>query len=349
MPKPSKRRFKRLNLKSAALKEKKPVRITVLDYDENNFQIKEVSSPDECQVFRDKPSVTWINVEGIHEPAVLEKLASCFGLHPLIQEDIADVDQRPKTEDLDTYLYMVIKMLSFGSESSEIEVEQLSIVLGKNFVISFQETVGDIFDPIREKLKNPKNRIRKLGADFLAYSLIDAIVDNYFEILDEFGDKIEFLEEEIIARPDQLVLKEIYHLKREVIFLRNLILPLRELLRVLEHSESPLLSSPIKIYFRDIYDHAIRVVEYMDIYRETLSSMVEAYLSSLSNKMNEVMKVLTLIATVFMPLTFITGVFGMNFKYIPGLERIWGFPIAIVIMLGTGIYMFRYFKKQGWL
>ena len=345
----SQKKFKRITLGRATVKEKGPVKITVIDYDENNFQQKEVASIEECSVYRDKPTVTWINVEGIHRPDVLEKLANCFGLHPLILEDISDLDQRPKIEDLESYIYVVFKMLSYNFEQAQIEIEQVSLVLGRNFVISFQETVGDVFDPIRERIKTGKGRIRKMGADYLAYSLMDATVDNYFKIFDEFGEKIEFLEEEIITRPDPMVLREIYHLKREMIFLRRIILPLRELLRSFERSESGLLTGPIKIYFRDVYDHVIQVIDSMEIFREMLTGMIEIYLSSLSNRMNEVMKVLTIIATIFMPLTFLTGIFGMNFKYIPGLERIWGFPIAILVMFGTGVYMLRYFRKKGWV
>lgn len=349
MPKSSRRRFQRITLKPAAAINKEPVKITVIDYDEANYQYKEVSSPDECQVFRDKPTVTWINVEGIHKTDVLEKIASCFNLHPLILEDIGDTEQRPKMEDLDNYIYVVLKMLSYNAENAEIEVEQISLVVGRNFVISFQETVGDVFDPIRDRIKNAKGRIRKMGADYLGYALVDAIIDNYLKILDEFGEKIEFLEEEIITRPDQMVLKEIYHLKSEIIFLRKIIFPLKELVRSLERSDSELIKDTTRIYFRDVYDHVIQVADSMEMFREMLTGMVEAYLSSLSNRLNEVMKVLTIIATIFMPLTFITGIFGMNFKFIPGLERIWGFPVAMFLMFVIGIYMLRYFKKQNWI
>jgi len=349
MSKLNRKRFQRITLKPAAAVIKEPVKITVIDYDETHYQHKEVASADECQVFRDKPTVTWINVEGIHQPEILEKIASCFNLHPLILEDIGDVEQRPKIENLESYIYVVLKMLSYDIENAEIKIEQISLVVGNNFVISFQETVGDVFDPIRDRIKNSKGRIRKMGADYLAYALVDAIVDNYFKILDEFGEKIEFLEEEIITSPDQLVLKEIYHLKREIIFLRKVIFPLKELLRSLERSESQLIKEPTRIYFRDIYDHVIHIADSMEMFREMLTGMVEAYLSSLSNKLNEVMKVLTIIATIFMPLTFVTGIFGMNFRYMPGLERIWGFPIALVIMLSIGIYMLRYFRKKNWV
>lgn len=349
MSKISKRKFRPITLRSAAAREKEPVRITVIDYNETDYQHKEVSSADECHVFRDKPTVTWINVEGIYRPKILEKIANCFNLHPLILEDIGDVEQRPKVEDMEGYLYIVLKMFTYDSESDEVEVEQISVVVGNNFVISFQETIGDVFDPIRERIKSAKGRIRKMGADYLAYALIDAIVDNYYKILDKFEEKTEFLEEEIITRPDQLVLGEIYHLKREIIFLRKLTLPLRELLRSLERSDSELIREPTKIYFRDVYDHIIHVTDSMEVYREMLTSMIEVYLSNLSNKLNEVMKVLTVIATIFMPLTFITGVFGMNFRHIPGLARFWGFPVSMLFMLVIGLYMLRYFKKKGWV
>ncbi|MEI8349964.1 MAG: magnesium/cobalt transporter CorA [Candidatus Omnitrophota bacterium] len=349
MPRSTKKKFERITIKSESGREKEPVKITVIDYDEANFQQKEVSSVEECFIFRDRPTITWINVDGIHKPGVIEKLANCFCLHPLIIEDICDVDQRPKFEDLGSYIYIVIKMLSYEAENSEIKIEQMSLVLGNNFVLSFQETVGDVFGPIRDRIKNSKGRHRKMGADYLAYSLIDAIVDNYFNILDEFGERIEFLEEEIISRPDQQVLKEVYNLKREIIFLRKSIWPLRELVRSLERIESALIRDTTRIYLRDIYDHVIQISDSMEVSREMLTAMIEMYLSSLSNKLNEVMKVLTVIATIFMPLTFITGIFGMNFKYIPGLERFWGFPAALLIMLIVALFMIRYFQRNRWI
>jgi len=349
MSRTTKKKFERITIKSEASREKEPVKITVIDYDEANFQQKEVSSVEECFIFRDRPTITWINVDGIHKPEIIEKLANCFGLHPLIIEDICDVDQRPKFEDLGSYIYIVIKMLSYDEDNSAVKIEQMSLVLGNNFVISFQETVGDVFGPIRERIKNSKGRHRRMGADYLAYSLIDATVDNYFNILDEFSERIEFLEEEIISRPDQQVLKEVYNLKREIIFLRKSICPLRELVRFLERSESALIRDTTRIYLRDIYDHVIQISDSMEISREMLTAMIEMYLSSLSNKLNEVMKVLTVIATIFMPLTFLTGIFGMNFRYIPGLERFWGFPSSLLLMLIVALLMIRYFQKRRWI
>jgi magnesium transporter len=349
MVKSLRKRNKHISIRSESVKPKEPVKITVIDYNETDFEQKEVNSVEECFAFRDKPTVTWINVDGIHQPEVIEKLADCFGLHPLILEDICDVEQRPKFEDLGNYIYIVIKMLSYDEENSEVRIEQMSLILGNNFAISFQETVGDVFGPIREHIRNSKGRHRKMGADYLAYSLIDATVDNYFNILDEFGARIEFLEEEIISRPDQQVLREIYQLKREIIFLRKSIWPLRELIRFLERSESSLIKDTTRIYLRDIYDHVIQVSDSMEVFREMLTGMIEMYLSSLSNRLNEVMKVLTVIATIFMPLTFITGIFGMNFKYMPGLERFWGFPASLLIMIITALFMIRHFQKRQWM
>ncbi|MDD5195663.1 MAG: magnesium/cobalt transporter CorA [Candidatus Omnitrophica bacterium] len=349
MIKPERKRLKHISIKTAAPKRQEPVRITVIDYNETSFQQKEVKAVEECFAFKDKPTITWINVDGIHQTEILEKLANCFELHPLILEDISDTDQRPKAEDLDTYVYVVLKMMTYGFEESEIQLEQISIILGNNFVISFQQDVGDVFDPIRERIKNGKGRIRKMGPDYLAYALIDAIVDNYFNVLDQFGDRIEFLEEETISGPDASVLKEIYHLKREMIFLRQSIWPLRDLLRGIERSESHLIKDTTRIYFRDIQDHVIHIIDSMDIFREMLTGLIEIYLSSLSNKLNEVMKVLTVIATIFMPLTFITGIFGMNFRHIPWLEKHWGFFASLTIMFSIGAYMFVYFKKRKWV
>ncbi|MBU2102098.1 MAG: magnesium/cobalt transporter CorA [Candidatus Omnitrophota bacterium] len=349
MAKLIKRRIKPFIIKADIAKRKEPVRITVIDYSEDSFQQKEVVNAADCSVFKDKPTVTWINVEGIHQPDILEKIAVCFGLHPLILEDIGDTAQRPKIEDLDNYVYVVLKMLSIGTNQSEVQIEQISVIIGSNFVISFQQTIGDVFDPIRDRIKNGKGKIRKMGADYLAYALVDAIVDNYFKVLDNFGERIEFLEEETISGPDSVVLREIYHLKRELIFLRKSIWPLRDLFKGLDRSESVLIKDSTRIYFRDIYDHVIHLVDLMDIFREMLTGMLEVYLSSLSNKLNEVMKVLTVIATIFMPLTFITGVFGMNFRHIPTAEYAIGFYLTLVFMLGVGISMFMYFKRRSWI
>ncbi len=299
--------------------------------------------------YKDKPTVTWINVDGVHNVPLLEKLGECFGLHRLVMEDIMNTDQRPKMEDYGEYLYLVLKMLASG-KNGEIVTEQISLILGANFVLSFQEGIeGDVFNLIRERLRTGKGRIRKMGADYLAYSLLDAVVDNYFVILEKFGDKIESIETELIGNPTQKTVQRIYQLKREMIFLHNAVWPLREVVSALGKHESALISEATAPYLRDVYDHVIHIIDSVDIYREMLSSMLDMYLSSVSNRLNEVMKVLTVISLIFMPLTFIAGVYGMNFKYMPELEWRYGYFFALFLMLGISVLMLFYFKRKKWL
>jgi magnesium transporter len=293
--------------------------------------------------------VTWINIDGLHQIEILEKIGECYGLHPLVLEDILNTDQRPKMEDYGDYIYIVLKMLDQGNNSNEIVTEQISLILGPNFVFSFQEKEGDVFDPIRERIRNGKGRIRKMGGDYLAYALLDSIVDNYFIILEKLSEKIEYLEEKLITRPTPETLQTIHHIKREMIFLRKAIWPLREVIGGLERNESSLIEESTKIYLRDIYDHTIQTIDTIETFRDMVSGMLDIYLSSVSNRLNSVMKVLTIIATIFMPLTFLAGIYGMNFKYMPELEWRWGYPAIWLIMIGIGIFMLVYFKKKNWL
>ncbi len=324
-------------------------RITIIDYDETHFQEREAKSIEECFLFKEKPTVTWINVDGLHQVDVMEKLGECYGLHPLVMEDILNTDQRPKMEDYGEYIYIVLRALELGSKSNEVETEQISLVLGSNFVFSFQERKGDTFDPVRDRIRNGKGRIRKMGADYLAYALLDSIVDNYFIILEKIGEKIEFLEEKLVSGPSPETLQAIQHLKREMIFLRKAIWPLREVISGLERGESSLIKESTRVYLRDVYDHAIQVMDTIETYRDMVSSMLDIYLSSVSNRLNSVMKVLTIIATIFMPLSFLAGVYGMNFKFMPELEWRWSYPLIWLIMVGIGVFMLTYFKKRRWL
>ncbi len=350
----SKKRSKKAGLPSGTLvytgeRKDEQVKIHVIDYDDTNFQEIENASVDACIPFRDKPTVTWINVDGVHNIQVLEKLGGCFGLHRLVMEDITNTDQRPKMEDYGEYLYIVLKMLASG-KNGEIVTEQVSLVLGANFVLSFQEGVeGDVFNLIRDHIRTGKGRIRKMKADYLAYALLDAVVDNYFVILEKFGEKIESIETELIGNPRQETVQRIYQLKREIIFLHNAVWPLREVVSGLGKHESSLIRESTVPYLRDVYDHAIHVIDSVDIYREMLSSMLDLYLSSVSNRLNEVMKVLTVISLIFMPLTFIAGVYGMNFKYMPELEWRYGYFLSLFLMLGIAALMLFYFKRKKWL
>ena len=280
--------------------------------------------------FRDTDSVTWIDIEGLQDITLLDSLGSCYGLHPLILEDILNTDQRPKSDDMESYIYVVLKMLDFDPASLEIVSEQVSIVFGRNYVISIQEgREGDLFEPLRERIRSGKGRIRKMGPDYLAYSLLDTIIDHYFLILEKFAERIESLEEDLVSDPKPETLHQIHRLKREMIFLRKSAWPLREVIYALEKSDSDLIRPATKIFLRDIYDHAVHIIDSIETYREMLSSMLDIYLSSVSNRMNQVMKVLTIIATIFMPLTFLAGVYGMNFKYMPEIGWPWGYPLLL--------------------
>jgi len=329
-------------------------RITILDYDEQNVVERETASFDECIPYKDKPTVTWINVDGVHDVGVLEKFGACFGLHPLVMEDILNTDQRPKFEDYGGYFYIVVRMLypdKNGGGNDEIISEQVSIIVGPNYVLSFQEQdrEGDVFDPVRERIRNAKGRMRSLGADYLAYSLLDSIVDSYFLILEKLGERIEDSEEELVANPTPATLNVIHRLKRDMIFLRKSVWPLREVISALQRIESPLVKEQTKVYLRDVYDHSIQVIDTVETFRDMLSGMLDIYLSSISNRMNEVMKVLTIIATIFIPMTFLAGVYGMNFKYMPELESHWGYPAFWLVIVATAVVMLVYFRKKKWL
>jgi magnesium transporter len=353
-PKVTKRRSSKAGLPPGTLvhvgeKKIETVKITYIDYDEQVFQEKQVQNIEECLKLKNTPTVTWINIDGIHKVELIEKLGKGFELHPLILEDILSTGQRPKFEDYEKYIYIVLKMLSFSENTQSTKVEQVSVVLSTNFVISFQERVGDVFEQVRDRIRNSKGRIRKMGADYLAYSLIDAIVDNYFVILEKLGEKIEALEEEVISKPREKTVQKIHSLKREMISLRKSIWPLRELIGGLQKSESLLIDETTDIYLRDVYDHTIQIIDTIESFRDTVSGLLDIYLSSLSNKMNSVMKVLTIIATLFIPLTFIAGVYGMNFEYMPELEWRWSYPIIWLIMISVAVIMLIYFRKKKWL
>ncbi|PVX24829.1 MAG: magnesium and cobalt transport protein CorA [Candidatus Bathyarchaeum sp.] len=330
-------------------KKNEQVKVTCIEYDGTHFEEKELKTIDECFPLKDKPTKTWININGVHKLENIEKIGARLKIHPLALEDIMHTGQRPKMEDYNDYLFIVLKMLQYTDEENETITEQLSIILGSNYVISFQEEDGDVFDQIRERIRTDRGRTRKMGADYLAYSIIDAIVDNYFMVLEKIGEKIEEIEDELVKNPIPEVLHTIHSLKRELIFLRKSVWPLREVISRLERWESPLIDKSIDIYLRDVYDHTIQVIDALETFRDMLSGMLDIYLSSVSNRMNEVMKVLTIIATIFIPLTLIAGIYGMNFKYMPELESSWGYPMVYVVMLAVSAVMLMYFRRKKWL
>ncbi|UCD56205.1 MAG: magnesium/cobalt transporter CorA [Candidatus Hydrogenedentota bacterium] len=354
MPKLIKRVSKKTGLPPGALvfvgeqKEEK-ARITVIDYDEKTYVEKDVDSVEDCYPFKDTQTVTWINVGGIHNIDILKKLGDCYGLHALVLEDILNTGQRPKIEDFENYLFVVLKMLYRDEKTNDIALEQVSIVLTQNVVISFQEREGDVFVPVRDRIKGSKGRIRRMGVDYLAYALLDAIVDHYFVVLEELGEKIESMEEGLVADPRPETLQAIYDMKREIIHLRKSVWPLREVVSSLERGEPQLIKDATQIYLRDLYDHTIQVIETIETFRDTVSGMLDIYLSSTSNRMNEVMKVLTIIATIFIPLGFVAGLYGMNFDNMPELHWRWGYLAALSVMILVGLSMLAYFKRKKWI
>jgi magnesium transporter len=330
-------------------KKVEKVRIRIIDYDETQLEEREVEKVEECFPFKDKPTVSWINIDGLHDVELIEKIGKQFGLHPLILEDIVHTGQRPKLEDFGSHIFVVLKMLYYDQDKNELKTEQVSLILGENFVISFQERVGDIFEPLRERIRKSKGRVRKAGADYLAYALIDSIVDNYFVILEQLGERIEDTEQELATNPTLETLQTIRVFKKEMIFLRKSIWPLREVASILERGELSLIKKSTGIYLRDVYDHTIQIIDTVESYRDMLSGMLDVYLSSISNRMNEVMKVLTIFAAIFIPLTFVAGIYGMNFAFMPELGWRWGYFGILLVMAIIAAVMLVYFRRKRWL
>jgi magnesium transporter len=325
------------------------VRITVIDYDADHYEERTVTDIEECFPYRDTGTVTWINIDGLANIDVIGKIGNCFSIHPLTLEALLNTEQRPKIVDMETYIYLSLKMLSMKKESYDIKVEHVSIIIGPNYLISFQEDVGDVFDPVRERIRREGGRVRKNGPDYLAYALIDDIVDNYFIVMEKIEERVEDLEEELVVSATRESVWKINRLKKDMIFLRKAVWPLREVITGLERAESPLIKESTHIYLRDVYDHTIQVIDTLETLRDMVSGMLDIYLSSLSYKMNEIMKVLTLIATIFIPLTFVAGVYGMNFQYMPELTWEYGYFTVWGVMILMVVLMLFYFRKRQWI
>ncbi|XOV92437.1 MAG: magnesium/cobalt transporter CorA [Bacteroidota bacterium] len=324
--------------------------IEIIDYTDEQIHEINIIDPDELAHYRHNQSVTWINIQGLHDTNMISKIGDMLGIHPLTLEDVVDTGQRPKMEIYDDYLYITLKMINYHKELKKIEIEQAGIIIHENYVICFQEKPGDIFDSIRKRLRDGNGRARKRGSDYLAYMILDLIIDYYYETLDEIWNRIEFLDDQVVRRPDRVELRDIQQLKRDLLQLRRHIYPVRDALTSLENKESEVFTENTLVYLRDTIDHVKQVVESIDTYRETLSNIMDIYLSQLSIKMNEVMKVLTIIATIFIPLTFIAGVYGMNFKHMPELDWEYAYPEGFYILIGVvSIVMFIYIKTKRWL
>ncbi len=325
------------------------ISITIMDYDQASLVERSVQFIEDTFALKETPSITWINITGIHQIDVIEKVGQHFDIHPLTLEDIVNTNQRPKMEDYDHYLYIVTKMLYFEPFKEDILSEQISIILGKNFLISFQETEMDVFSSVRERIRKSRGRIRTSGVDYLAYALMDAIVDHYFVVMGTVGERMESLEEKLLGSPETGMSQVIHEMKRQMIHLRKNIWPLREILANLMRGNSPLFRETTAVFLRDVYDHTIQVMDTIESYRDILSGMLDIYLSMMSNRMNEIMKLLTIIATIFIPITFIAGVYGMNFKFMPELEWKWGYFVSLFLMGMVAIAMLIYFRKKKWL
>jgi len=324
------------------------IQIKLFNYSIDSFEEKVIDLDDMSLLHSEKSTVHWINVEGIHDVNTIEKLGSCFGIHPLVLEDILNTGQRPKIENYEGYTYIVVKMLFYDNNLEEFTTEQESFILGENYVISFSERKVEIYNTVREEIRKGVGRIRKMGADYLIYNLLDTIVDNYFVVLDELSERIEDTEDELVTNPSKSTLQVIHKLKRQMLYLHKSVWPLREVINFLTRSETPLVKESVDVYIRDLYDHVIQVMDTTETLRDILSSMLDMYLSSVSNKMNEIMKVLTIISTVFIPLSFIVGLYGMNLTNMPEYNWPWMYPVVWVIMISIVISMLIFFKKKKW-
>ncbi|OPX94847.1 MAG: Magnesium transport protein CorA [Syntrophorhabdus sp. PtaB.Bin006] len=349
----TKKRSKKAGLPAGTLihigeQKTKRATATIIVYEGDSF--RDVELPDLEQYFASKNSkeVVWVNVCGIHQADIVETIGKIFRLHPLSLEDIMNTDQRPKIEEYDNYLFIVLKMLTYDEPSNLIKDEQVSLIFGNGFLISFQESEPDVFNSIRDAIRSRKGRINRMGADYLAYSLVDVTVDNYFFAMEKLGEDIEGLEDGLVKSPGLQTLRSIHRLKRELIFLRKSVWPLREVIGDLERRGSMFVQESTVIYLRDVYDHVIHVIDTIETFRDMVSGMLDIYLSSMSNRMNEIMKVLTIIATIFIPLTWIVGIYGMNFEHMPELKMRFGYLLVMLFMGVVALLMLVYFKRKKW-
>ena len=326
-----------------------PLFIEAFDYNETFFEEKQLKTVEEAFRFKHSDSITWINLNGLNNISEIEKVGNHYNLHPLVLEDIVNTGQRPKIDEYDDYLFLVLKMMYYDNDENIVS-EQVSFILGHNYVLSFQEAEGDVFDALRERIRQAKGRIRGLSSDYLLYALIDSVVDHYYAIIETMGNKIEDLEDNLFeGLTKNEISTEIQSLKREVLKIRRAIFPLREIISRIDKSENKLIDQKTLHYFDDVYDHIIQVTDTIDIYREMIWGLMDMYMTTISNRMNEVMKVLTIIATIFIPLTFIAGIYGMNFDHIPELHYKYSYYILWAVMLVIFLGMLYYFKRKKWL
>lgn len=332
-----------------------PPVIVLIDYNEEQALRLEVATPEDCAAYLDTESVSWVDVKGLGSEDVLRRLGRVFSLHPLVLEDVVNVPQRPKVEEHEDQLLIIARMVTPKKGGKGFVSEQVSLILGQHYLLTVQEEPNyDCFGPIRERIRTNKGTIRKHGADYLAYTLLDSIIDGFFPVLEAYGEQIEDLEEEVVANPTRQTLEKIHNVKRELLSLRRAIWPQRDAINSLIRDGSHLMCPEVNIYLRDCYDHSIQVLDMVETYRELASSLMDVYLSSVSNRMNEIMKLLTIISSIFIPLTFIAGVYGMNFNTdkspwnMPELDWYWGYPLCLAVMLVIAIALIIFFWRKGW-
>lgn len=323
-------------------------KISLVEYDEKSVEVSEISSIEEIEPYTDTPQVTWVNVCGLHDTELIKQIGDKFNIHPLTLEDILNTETRPKIEITDDYIFVAMKILTFNPTEKQIDTEQVSFILGKSFVFSFLEKYDSVFHPIKDRISNQPGRIRKNASDFLFYTLMDIVVDQYFLLLEQIEEHIEVLDDEVITKTEKSQIEKIYYLKNLLLITRRSIWPLREIFTELIREEPELINPSIEPYLRDLLDHTIQITETIELQREISTGLMETYLSMMSNKMNEVMKVLTVIATIFIPLTFIVGIYGMNFKFMPELGWPWAYFAVWGVMISIALLMLLYFKRKQW-
>jgi magnesium transporter len=293
--------------------------------------------------------VTWINLDGLHDVEIIRELGEAADLHPLTLEDLVSTGQRPKVEEYESYLFMTLRMLTLKGDTTIVESEQVSIILGPEWVLSFQERVGDVWARVRDRVRLPGTRLRQRNPDYLAYALLDSVVDHYFHLLERLGDAAEALEMEVLDSPSEDAMRRIHTLKQEMLVIRRAVWPLREMMSQLTRSETPLIRPETEVFLRDVYDHTIQVLDAVEVLRDLVSGLQELYMSAMGHRMNEIMKVLTVMASIFIPLTFLAGIYGMNFQNMPELGFRWGYPVLLGVMVVLGIGMLAYFRRKDWL
>lgn len=329
-------------------KPETPAHVTVIDYDEVNFTERKINKIEDCFPYKNTNTSTWINIDGLQHTEIVEQIGKAYDVHPLFLEDIVNTHQRPKLEEGKENVFIVFKMLEYNEQTKSVDVEQVSLILGKNFVLSFQENMGDIFESVRTRLRSPDSRIRKFGSDYLIYALMDKVIDNYFLIMEQMGEEVEELEGKAEKIQSSQFVQQISHLKREVMILRRTIWPLREVINTLLRGELKQIKPETLLFYRDLYDHTVQVMDTIETYRDSLSSSLDVNFSLVNLKMNDVIKVLTIISTIFIPLTFIVGIYGMNFHYMPELTWRYGYFIIMFLMVIVAVGMIFYFKKKRW-